>query len=179
VELINLANYLWHRGQADKPRGIAAWAGLESLGPLRRTLIHNKFDGLGCTGSDIGVVVFNPSRLLPEGVSMVANNVTWEPEQDLHSLERSALVDVDPRRFATSAARQISLSIKALSELRASIAASTARNDTSFAEYECAELEDLLSEIPRQQGCLRLYCARHHIATDGPAIASALAGAPR
>lgn len=175
VELINLANYLWQRGQADKPRGIGAWAGLESLGPLRRTLIHNKYDGLGCTESDIGVAVFNPSRLLAEGVYRVANNVDWETGQDPQSLERSALIDVDSRRLANSAAQQISHSIKALSELRAGIAASIARNDTSFARYECAELECLLGEIPRQQACLRLYCARNRIAMDGPAIASALA----
>jgi hypothetical protein len=171
VELINLANYLWVCGERGMRGGIAAWAGHSDQGPLRRCLQQQHFEGMGCPESDVGIVVFNPSRLLAAGIFQLV-----ECEGAGHTgSARHQLDEPDPSHLAADAAASISAAIAHIPWLRQEIAESVASRQTGMARYDRDKLDATLSELGRWRSCLRGFCARHGISTEIPAITEALA----
>jgi hypothetical protein len=170
IELINLANYLWNRGGDGKRGGISAWSGLEDQGPLRRYLMRHKYDGVGCIKSDIGVVVFNPSRLLADGVFQLVRPASTAAGR--HGADD--LTESDPRRLATEAAESIRIAIDSVPALRTSQANGQFGEDPSLFRLIRDKLAAHLGEIPRFQACLRAFCKRHDVPIAGHPIADAL-----
>jgi hypothetical protein len=172
VELINLANYLWDRG--EKHGGIAAWSGQEDQGPLRRYLTRHKYDGMGVTDSDIGVVVFNPSKLVPEGVYQLAIDFSRDGEPDVPEQSAKLLFEPDWRKLANSAAKELADTIKEIPRLRESLAIDEARRYRDMEKWDRAQLAAYQSEVPRRQACLRRFCERLGISTTDSRVAPAL-----
>ena len=172
VELINLANYLWERGA--KHGGIAAWSGHEDQGPLRRYLAKHKFDGMGCTESDIGVVVFNPSKLVHDGTFLLAGAAGPEDSVSIEREYLPELVKPDWRRLANSAAKDLLDTIKEIPRIRESLAANEAARKPDMAKWDREQLAAYLAEVPRRQACLRKYCEQHGVSTIDSRIAPAL-----
>jgi hypothetical protein len=165
TELIHLANYFWEKGN-----GFAAWKGPEEQGPMRRYLMKHKYDGVGCIESDLGVVVFNPSRLLVEGVFQLARPARGAAEP----YGADCLVALDPRKLATEAAETIKVGIKDASAVRDILARGAAGEPLSEVQFLRAKSAAYHHEIPRWQNCLRTFCKRHDISVTRHAIASAL-----
>ncbi len=131
VELISLANYLWIRGEDEKRGGIAAWSGLEAQGPLRRYLLKHKYDGMGCIETHIGVVVFNPSKLVADGIFQIAH--PSRAAVDSHGAE--CLEESNPWHVATKAAEGICVVVKAVPKLRDDLASAASGSDTASARW--------------------------------------------
>ena len=165
TELIHLANYFWARGQ-----GLAAWTGPEEQAPMRRCLRKHKYDGVGCVESDLGVVVFNPSRLLVENV--VQCNRPARGAATEHSADR--LTEIDPLRMATEAAETLCAAREAVVELRETLERGEPGETPAWIRLQQDQAAAYLQEIPRWQSCLRAFCTKHGIPQTGHAIASAL-----
>ncbi|MCW3054205.1 MAG: hypothetical protein JWN14_3375 [Chthonomonadales bacterium] len=165
TELIHLANYFWEKG-----RGFAAWHGPEEQGPMRRYLMKHQYDGVGCTESDMGVVVFNPSQLLIEGVFQVPPSTRGVAASYL----ADCLTEVDPTRLAMEAAARLCAAIKDAADTRATLDRGSPGEDRSYVQYNRDTLAGYLHELPRWQNCLRAFCKRHHLPLTQGAIASAL-----
>jgi hypothetical protein len=172
VELIHLANYLWDRG--EKGGGLAAWAGREDFGALRRTLVRSKYDGVGCTESDIGVVVFNPSRLVNDGVFQLADD-TAAASGTISQMESGVrLIEPGWRELANMAAKELLATIKEIPRLRDSLATNEAGNFRDMAKWDREQLAAYQSEVPRRQTCLRRFCEQQGVSTTDSRIAPAL-----
>jgi len=165
TELICLANYFWEKG-----RGFAAWNGPEEQGPMRRYLMKHQYDGVGCTESDMGVVVFNPSQLLIEGVFQLPSSTSGVAE----SYSTKCLTAIDPMRLAMAAAESLCTSIKDAASLRETLDRGSPDQDRSEVQYNRDMLAGYLHELPRWQNCLRAFCKCHHLPITQRAIASAL-----
>ena len=170
TELIHLMNYLWVRGEDGKRRGIASWSGLEGQGPLRRYLMKHKYDGMGCVETDIGVVVFNPSTLLADGVFELDRTAGAGSDH----LNADCLVSSDPWYLATKAAESICIAVRGVPAMRGSIACDESGGRISLARLDRQELEANLDHIPRWQACLRVFCNQNAVPITSHAIAAAL-----
>ena len=165
TELIHLANYFW-----DKGKGLAAWTGPEEQGPMRRSLKKHQYDGVGCVTSDMGVVVFNPSHLVADGVFQLtrpAGGTTATQSAD-------CLKAIDPLRLGTAAAEGLSAARANASDLRATLEQRRPGDTASWLRLKRDEAEGYSHEIPRWQNCLRAFCTTHHLPMTGNPIAFAL-----
>ncbi len=153
TELINLANYLWERGGDGKRAGIAAWSGREDQGPLRRVVMRYQYDGMGCPATDIGIVVFNPSRLMADGVFQLAGSAGVGVSPG----ESPSLESADPKMLATGAADSIRSAMKTVQRLKEEIAREEGKGGEKEDQSTRNALRALLEEIPRWRNCLREF----------------------
>jgi hypothetical protein len=166
TELIHLANYFW-----EKDRGFAAWRTHEEQGPMRRYLMKHQVDGVGCTESDMGVVVFNPSQLRIDGVFQLPPSTTDVAVSSLPD----CLTPLDPARLAVEAAESLCAAIEEAACLRKTLEQGSLGADRSEVRQNRNMLAGYLQEIPRWQNCLRAFCKRCQLPITNDAIASALA----
>lgn len=171
AELIHLVNFLWARGEARKPRSLQPWC--DELGPLRRCLARCRYDGLGSVDSDIGVVIFNPSRLKVESILQLSGS-DLSAEAAGKRCEPPVAVDADRLNLAQSAAEGLRDAVKRVYELRKEVAETDPASKNELALYIRAQLFCFLNEVPRWQRCLRSFCTRHQISMEDPVFASAL-----
>jgi hypothetical protein len=151
VELVNLLNYLWGKE-------LLGWFTGEHR-QVRRYLAKSGYHGMGNTESDIGVVIFNPSRLV---LDSVLRRSSPPPE----------LTEAEPGELLAQAAREFCAQLRWVPM--------DGPQEDSLDPSVIDGVNALLRELPRWQRCLQRFAERHHLSVDQPDIRSALeASIPR
>ena len=144
VELINLFNYLWE--------GELFGMFSDDHRQVRRHLAKSQYHGMGDTESSIGVVIFNPSRLILDSV------LRWSPSQQ-------GLTAADPVELLDQAAcvfcNQIQWTLN-----RQLFLSQTECLPADWVREEIEKLNALRRELPRWQRCLQRFAERHHLPTN-------------
>lgn len=136
-------------------------------------LRKHKYEGVGSIESEMGVVVFNPSRLLVEGIFQLAPPATGGVEE----CGKDCLQTLDAARLASRAAESLSSAIQELADLRETLDRGAPGVSRSETQYHRDTLTGYRHEIPRWQNCLRAFCKRHDIPLTASAIEAALVSA--
>jgi hypothetical protein len=151
AELINLFNYLWGKtllgNFSDEHRQV------------RRYLTRNKYHGMGHETSDVGIVIFNPSRLVLEGVMCLRSRTQSLSEAEPHQLL------VQASRELLNQVRWARLRLRSLSEFEPA-------DDWDTEAVE--SLNALRQDLPRRQDCLRHFAEKNGLPTHGGDLQAAL-----
>lgn len=176
-ELASLLSWVWarrwRRGGDFYEREVASF---------HRHLRRYGYDGLGCRTSDLGIVVFNPSRVLPlealrferpgtDDFEKAGGLVVSNPSELAACAAKSFLREL---KEAARQARTAKGAVEGIGKGEANAKHGRSRDGGEAAEGGLARCAAFVREAGGWRRALERHCARHGIPTDREPLRSAL-----